>query len=229
MKRILATMFCLVLFGTMQIIIAQNIDSLVRCAHEAYKAGQFVKSSMLLELAINAGSKDPFVLYNASCCFALSGRKEKAWKYLERSVEEGFNQAEHMQKDTDLISLHSDPKWKNLIQKIKPKEAEANLQSDFDAITNDINNISANAYQYMIRPKSMAGGGGSYLGYELAGMLRFSKLYKNAEYTAIVFSSEEVDITGTSKLGNGSIKGRLNLEGRIFNWEYMGAFEKIRK
>jgi hypothetical protein len=226
MKRILAIIFCLVFFGMMQIIIAQNIDSLVRSAHEAYKAGQFVKSATLLELAITSGSKDPIILYNASCCFALSGRKEKAWKYLEQAVEQGFSQAEHMQKDTDLISLHSDPRWNKLIEKIKPKEGKANLQADFDAITNDIFNISANAYQYMIRPKSMGGGSGSYLGYELPGKLRSNE---NGEYIAIVFSNEELDIIGTSKLGNGTIKGRLNSEGKVFDWEYTGAFEKSRK
>jgi hypothetical protein len=226
MKQIFAFLFCIVFLCSAQSSTAQNIDSLVASANEAYKSGQFVKSSMLLELAINAGCRDPKVLYNASCCFALSGRKEKAWKYLEQTAELGFNQAEHMEKDTDLVSLHSDPRWKKLVEKIKPNEKNEKIQANLDAITNDICNISAHAYQYWIRPISMEGGGQSYIGYQLTEKLRSND---NAVYSASVISPGELSITGTSSLIKGAIIGRLNDEGRIFKWEYSGAFEKMKK
>jgi hypothetical protein len=40
--------------------------------------------------------------------------------------------------------------------------AANSVQANKDAIINDINNIAANAYQFYIRPVSMAGGGSAY-------------------------------------------------------------------
>jgi hypothetical protein len=38
-------------------------------------------------------------------------------------------------------------------------------QANKDGVTSSLVNIAANAYQYKIRPTTMGGGGGSYIGY----------------------------------------------------------------
>src|SRR5713226_3779480 len=42
--------------------------------------------------------------------------------------------------------------------------SSASVQSNKDAIVNDLNNLAANAYQFRIRPTTMGGGGGKYTG-----------------------------------------------------------------
>src|SRR5512143_451671 len=42
--------------------------------------------------------------------------------------------------------------------------SSGSVQSNKDAIINDMNNLAANAYQHKIRPCSMGGGGGGYDG-----------------------------------------------------------------
>ena len=54
--------------------------------------------------------------YNVSCAYALLGEKEKALDWLEKSVENGFNQFDHMEEDPDLDSLRDEPRYKKIIE-----------------------------------------------------------------------------------------------------------------
>ncbi len=54
------------------------------------------------------------------------------------------------------------------------------VQSNRDAIINDLNNLAAQAYQYMIRPSSMGGGQGSYGGFSIP-----SKMVTNENATSL--------------------------------------------
>ena len=77
--------------------------------------------------------------------------------------------------------------------------AANSITANRDAIINDINNLAANAYQYRIRPASMAGGGGNYLGYTVPFKMSSND---NATYTAAVVAGTgtagSVTFTGTS-------------------------------
>ena len=68
------------------------------------------------------------------------------------------------------------------------------IQSNKDAIINDLNNLAAYAYQYKIRPTSMAGGGNSYANITMPAALASNA---NATY-AFSSAGATVTITGTS-------------------------------
>jgi tetratricopeptide (TPR) repeat protein len=53
--------------------------------------------------------------YNAACGFALSGNKEEAIDWLEYSVKAGYNDFDHLRKDTDLDSLRNEKRYKKLL------------------------------------------------------------------------------------------------------------------
>lgn len=53
--------------------------------------------------------------YNIACCYALLGEKEQALKWLERAFDMGFRFLEDSQKDTDLQSLHDDPRFQKIV------------------------------------------------------------------------------------------------------------------
>src|SRR3972149_2862047 len=64
------------------------------------------------------------------------------------------------------------------------------IQANKDAIINDLNNISAHAYQFKIRPSSMGGGQGSYSGYAIP-----RKMASNENGTYSVSSARETAVT----------------------------------
>lgn len=53
--------------------------------------------------------------YNIACAYALLGDKEKAMQWLERSFEMGFRNLEHSRVDSDLVSLHGDPRFQRIV------------------------------------------------------------------------------------------------------------------
>ena len=53
--------------------------------------------------------------YNAACGYALAGSKEEAIDWLEYSVKSGYNDFDHLRKDTDLDGLRNEKRYKKLL------------------------------------------------------------------------------------------------------------------
>lgn len=87
-------------------------------------------------------------------------------------------------------------------------------------IISEIMNLSASAYQFRIRPKSMGGGGGSFEGFQISSNMDTTE---NAFYKSKVFP-DEIIFTGFSKLNYGSIKFKLNDKGKTEELECTGEF-----
>ena len=60
-------------------------------------------------------SKDEDALYNVACARALSGKSADALKLLEQSITTGSVDAEHMQNDPDLMTLHKEARFDQLV------------------------------------------------------------------------------------------------------------------
>jgi hypothetical protein len=97
------------------------------------------------------------------------------------------------------------------------------VYSPRDAIINDINNIAARAYQFRIRPASMGGGEGSYVGFEIPTKMRTNE---NAEYGARVVTSDLIELTAISSENKANtVVVFVNEEGKLKNWTYTGDFQ----
>lgn len=55
------------------------------------------------------------VYYNLACSYALTGRKEEALVTLKRALALGYSDREHLCNDSDLASLHDDPRFQALL------------------------------------------------------------------------------------------------------------------
>jgi Tfp pilus assembly protein PilF len=61
-------------------------------------------------------------LYNLACAYALSGDKDRAYEYIERSIAAGFEDADHMEKDDDLKSLREDERFRKILYELRLKK-----------------------------------------------------------------------------------------------------------
>ncbi len=87
------------------------------------------------------------------------------------------------------------------------------VQANKDAIINDINNVAAYCYQYRIRPTSMGGGQGSYVGIVLPSKMTSND---NANYALSSIGANAVTITGTNAVNAGqSVSGVLDDKGKF--------------
>ncbi|MND01782.1 hypothetical protein D3C83_209050 [compost metagenome] len=58
----------------------------------------------------------PLANYNAACCYALVGKKDKALELLERAVETGaFSDRNAIKNDPDFASIAAEPRFLNVI------------------------------------------------------------------------------------------------------------------
>ena len=58
-------------------------------------------------------------LYNLSCTYALLGNKSKALDYLEKSIQNGYTNYQHIQSDTDLDNLRAEPRYGPIINPLR--------------------------------------------------------------------------------------------------------------
>jgi hypothetical protein len=98
------------------------------------------------------------------------------------------------------------------------------IQSNKDAIINDLNHIAAHAYQYRISSSSLAGGGGKYTGYHIPNTLASNE---NASYTSTV-TPDEVTLTAISANNpNNTIVAKIDGKGSFIpnEWAFAGDFQ----
>lgn len=96
------------------------------------------------------------------------------------------------------------------------------IQSNRDAIINDMNNLAAQAYQYRIRPSSMGGGQGTYTGFIIPTKM---KTNENGLYVATV-SAGSVAVTATSAQdASNTVTVTIDSDGRLTGWTYGGNFQ----
>ena len=86
------------------------------------------------------------------------------------------------------------------------------VQSNQDALVADLTELAASAYAYRNLPKSLAGGGGSYLGYEIPGVLQSNE---NGSYALVSVSPDQIAFVGTSARGFGTVVGTFGPNARL--------------
>jgi len=87
-------------------------------AQKAYQAKDFAGCAKLF-VDVAAVAPAPGVagaLYNAACCDALAGHADAAFEHLTAALARGAK-ASDIEKETDLDTLHADPRWSALLAK----------------------------------------------------------------------------------------------------------------
>ena len=69
------------------------------------------KAAGLYARAVDAGAMSSTTSYNVACCFALQGRADDAFQYLDFAIEMGWTDVEKLNEDPDIESLRKDDHW----------------------------------------------------------------------------------------------------------------------
>lgn len=95
--------------------------------------------------------------------------------------------------------------------------------SNRDAIIADVTDLALNAAQYRARPTSRAGGGGSFVGYQIPTALTSNE---NASYSLTSLSQNQISFSATSQQGFGTVAATFGWEGRLSgSYAFTGKFE----
>ncbi len=89
---------------------------------ELHGSGRWDAAIDAFRKAIEAGYREEVAAYNIACAQARKGEKDLAFQGLDKAMQGGFDVYGYLD-DSDLDSLHSDPRWAEL--KKKAREARA--------------------------------------------------------------------------------------------------------
>jgi TolB-like protein/tetratricopeptide (TPR) repeat protein len=85
--------------------------------------GDYEKAVRWAERSLAIDGDNPDTLYNVACCYALMGKSDHALHCLERANLRGMSIAEWAENDSDLASLHDDPRFHTLMESFKVQES----------------------------------------------------------------------------------------------------------
>lgn len=93
-----------------------NAEFWLQLANAAYEGKDYRRSIAAYEKVIELGGGFPSnAAYNIACDYALLGEKEQAFKWLQKAFDMGFRNLAHAAVDTDLQSLHDDPRFNKIV------------------------------------------------------------------------------------------------------------------
>jgi tetratricopeptide (TPR) repeat protein len=89
--------------------------------------GRYGEAEKMFREAIQKASKEkqPDGWYDFACGAAIAGRREEALQYLSEAVDRGFQGGDRMANDSDLKSLHGDPRFEALVGSARQAVAKA--------------------------------------------------------------------------------------------------------
>jgi len=95
-----------------------NIPLLFEAIHEEAVAkirSDLNKADEYLHYALKLMPRSPYAFYNLACVRALQSRPDDAFPFLRKSIENGYSNWKHLVTDEDLVSLHEDPRFDELL------------------------------------------------------------------------------------------------------------------
>lgn len=126
--------------------ITDQYKGMIKKAEAYYNNKQYKESADMYQAAFHSGSKMVMISdhYNASLSMAHAGMYDSAFYQLNEVATIGeFADCDYLKKDTDLFSLHNDPRWdsicsKVLENKVKKDKKEANYNKPLVAMLDTI-------------------------------------------------------------------------------------------
>ncbi len=80
------------------------------------KYADYDRAARAFVAAAEAGVREGTSLYNAACARALANQNPEALVLLQRALDAGFDDPDHLREDDDLDSLRAEPRFRQLVE-----------------------------------------------------------------------------------------------------------------
>ena len=98
------------------------IDGLIALGDAYTKSGKYKKGLEIDKKLARIKGDDETVFYNLACSYALLEMPNEAFAALDKSIELGYRDIGHLQKDPDLNNIKTDSRFTHIITQIKKKK-----------------------------------------------------------------------------------------------------------
>ena len=93
---------------------------------ELHNEERYDEAIAAFQNSIEEGEKVDAAAYNIACGYARKGDTARAFEWLQRAIDEGFEAESYLRKDDDLDSLRSDPRFAKIRQAARENENAGN-------------------------------------------------------------------------------------------------------
>ncbi|HBA85489.1 MAG TPA: hypothetical protein DCZ95_15490 [Verrucomicrobia bacterium] len=95
-------------------------DQILEALGDLYTRTGRYEDGLKVDLAlVQQRPREDRVWYNLACSYALVGKTAEALNALERSVSMGYDDFDHISKDSDLDAIRRDPRFTDLMSRIQ--------------------------------------------------------------------------------------------------------------
>lgn len=110
-----------------------QLDSIpnTSAAYSWFYLGDNGKAVSIMDKLLEDDPEDNY--YDAACLYSLMNEKEKALDYMKKALESGFNNFNHMLRDTDLDNIRDTEEYKSLVEQYASKLVDALEESEEEA------------------------------------------------------------------------------------------------
>lgn len=92
---------------------------LAELGHALTRLGRYQEGLAVDHRLVRRVPDNPTVHYNLACSLCLCGQREPALEALERAIELGYDDPEHLQADEDLAGLRADARFQGLVARLR--------------------------------------------------------------------------------------------------------------
>lgn len=115
----------------------EKYRTLVRKAFSLYQQQDYLASAQTYHEAFAVFDGGGYITdkYNAACSWSLVNQKDSAFTLLFTIAKKGnYSNLDHIQRDTDLLNLHEDDRWPELLTIVEANLAEIEKNYNFELI-----------------------------------------------------------------------------------------------
>src|SRR5439155_20290819 len=113
-------------------------------AMDLHHDGRYDEAIAAFEKAIAGGYREDAASYNIACGYARKGDRDKAFEWLRRAMEAGFDVEKYLGHDDDLDGLKPDPRWRGLKKQLS-RQPSARLEREGAAAAARYERLAAKA------------------------------------------------------------------------------------
>lgn len=86
---------------------------------KAYQAGDYEKALKAGEKMIEIEPDDVTTMYNVACVHCLLGHKDKAYEWLDKAVEAGYDEVDHLANDDDFKTIRAEKRFRTIVERLR--------------------------------------------------------------------------------------------------------------
>ena len=99
----------------------ENVDILVFLGDAFSKRGMTLDGLEIDKRLVRICPEEPTFHYNLACSYSLLGEVEPAFTALEKAIQLGYQNFDHLQNDSDLDNIRQDRRFTLLLKNLSPQ------------------------------------------------------------------------------------------------------------